>query len=74
MIGGGSIPGGTLPTRLVSIDCRGKAQKLADELRNGSPSVIGRIEENNLILDPRTVLPEEDEQLTKRLTSVLKQR
>jgi L-seryl-tRNA(Ser) seleniumtransferase len=73
MIGGGSIPGGTLPTRLVSIACRGKAQKLADELRKGSPSGIGRIEENNLILDPRTVLPEEDELLTKSLTSVLKQ-
>jgi L-seryl-tRNA(Ser) seleniumtransferase len=73
MIGGGSIPEGTLPTRLVSIACRGKAQKLADELRKGSPSVIGRIEENNLLLDPRTVLLEEDDLLIDRLSSVLKQ-
>ena len=73
MIGGGSIPGGTLPTRLVRIDCRGKAQNLAEELRKGSPSIIGRIEENNLILDPRTVLPEEDDSLIDRLSSVLKQ-
>jgi L-seryl-tRNA(Ser) seleniumtransferase len=73
MIGGGSIPGGTLPTRLVCIDCRGKAQKLADELRRGSPSIVGRIEENNLILDPRTVLPEEDRILIKRLTGILDQ-
>ena len=73
MIGGGSIPGGTLPTRLVSIACRSKAQKLADELRKGSPSVIGRIEENNLILDPRTVLLEEDDLLIDRLSSVLRQ-
>jgi len=72
MIGGGSIPGGTLPTRLVSINCRGKAQKLADEVRKGTPSVIGRIEENNLILDPRTVLPEEDELLVRRLSRLLK--
>ena len=74
MIGGGSIPGGTLPTRLISIDCRGKAQKLAEELRKGSTSVIGRIEENNLILDPRTVLPEEDEILVSSLSRSLKQR
>jgi L-seryl-tRNA(Ser) seleniumtransferase len=73
MIGGGSIQGGILPTRLVSISCRGKAQKLADELRKGSPSVIGRIEENNLILDPRTVLSEEDKILIKCLTGILDQ-
>lgn len=73
MIGGGSLPGGTLPTRLVRIDCKGKAQKLAEEFRKGSPSIIGRIEENNLLLDPRTVLPEEDDSLIDRLSSVLKQ-
>jgi L-seryl-tRNA(Ser) seleniumtransferase len=63
MVGGGSLPGGTLPTRLVSIACKGKAQKFAEELRKGSPSVICRIEDNNLIVDPRTVLFEEDELL-----------
>jgi len=73
MIGGGSIPGGTLPTRLVRIDCRRKAQKIADELRKGSPSVIGRIEENYMILDPRTVLLDEDKILIKRLTGILDQ-
>ncbi len=72
MIGGGSIPGGTLPARLVRIDCRGKAQKFADALRKGNPSIIGRIEENYLILDSRTVLPEEDESLVRRLSSILK--
>jgi len=71
MIGGGSIPGGTLPTRLVKIDCRGKAQKVADGLRKGSPAIIGRIEENNLLLDPRTVLPEEDGQLLSQLSNTL---
>jgi L-seryl-tRNA(Ser) seleniumtransferase len=73
MIVGGSIPGGTLPTRLIRIDCKGKAQKYAEALRKGSPSIIGRIEENNLLLDPRTVLSEEDEPLVRRLSSILKQ-
>ncbi|MFA5367020.1 MAG: L-seryl-tRNA(Sec) selenium transferase [Dehalococcoidia bacterium] len=71
MVGGGSLPGGTLPARLVRIERRGGAQKLAEELRKGSPSIIGRIEENHLLLDPRTVLPEEDELLLNRLSSII---
>lgn len=71
MVGGGSLPGGTLPTRLVSIACKGKAQKFAEELRKGSPSVIGRIEEDYFLLDPRTVFTEEDELLLSRLSSII---
>jgi L-seryl-tRNA(Ser) seleniumtransferase len=67
MVGGGSLPGSTLPTRLVAIrSSRGKganfAQKLAYRLRtNKKFSVIGRISDDVLLLDPRSVLPEEDE-------------
>ncbi len=67
MVGGGSLPGGTLPTRLVAISGKGRrknqsiAKTLAERLRNGEPPVIGRISDNVLLLDPRTVLPEEDE-------------
>ena len=69
MVGGGSLPGSTLPTRLVAI--KGRANKLADELRRGSPIVIGRIEKDLLLLDPRTVLPEEEKALLNRLRDVL---
>jgi L-seryl-tRNA(Ser) seleniumtransferase len=68
MVGGGSLPGGTLPTRLVRIDCAGKAQRLAGELRKGNPSIIARIEDNEIVLDPRTVSPEEEETLIKRIS------
>jgi len=66
MVGGGSLPGSTLPTRLVAIGTgkkRGQnlAQSLARELRNGDTPVIGRISDDVLLLDPRSVLPEEDE-------------
>jgi L-seryl-tRNA(Ser) seleniumtransferase len=71
MVGGGSIPGGTLPTRLVRIECKGKVQKYAEELRMGNPAIIGRIEDNYLLLDPRTVLIEEDEQLLSQLSNAL---
>ena len=67
MIGGGSLPGSTLPTRLVAVGggSKGKgknvAQTLAGKLRrNEDFPVIGRISDNILFLDPRSVLPEED--------------
>jgi L-seryl-tRNA(Ser) seleniumtransferase len=67
MIGGGSLPGGTLPSRLVAIGQQSKttkehslAQTLAEMLRSQQPPVVGRISENVLLLDPRSVPPEED--------------
>jgi L-seryl-tRNA(Ser) seleniumtransferase len=64
MVGGGSLPGSTLPTRLVSLGPgtgKASAQRLAESLRKNSRCpVIGRINEDVLLLDPRTVLPEED--------------
>jgi len=66
MIGGGSLPGGTLPTRLVAIGEEGKqkpqniAQVLSQRLRCQETSVLGRVSGNVLLLDPRSVLPEED--------------
>ena len=73
MIGGGSIPGGTIPTRLVCVSFNGGIKELADKLRKGSPSIIGRVENNKLLLDPRTVLLEEGEFIISRLSSILKQ-
>jgi len=73
MIGGGSLPGGTLPTRLVAIrkGGRGKSQVLAQELarrlRHQEVPVVGRISGNLLLLDPRSVLPEEDDIILQAL-------
>ena len=67
MIGGGSLPGSTLPTRLVTISGeserkdRNMAQTLSRRLQCQEIPVIGRISGNVLLLDPRSVLPEEDE-------------
>jgi L-seryl-tRNA(Ser) seleniumtransferase len=66
MVGGGSLPGGTLPTRLLAIGSEGKNQSrnrvhmLAQQLRQHTPPVIGRINDDLLLLDPRTVMPDED--------------
>lgn len=68
MVGGGSLPGATLPTRLLSIHAPGKkAQDIAQQLRRNPVSVIARISEDSLLLDPRTVFPEEDKIIIEAL-------
>jgi len=71
-VGGGSLPGSTLPTRLVIIKMPRnlRAHDLAQKLRKVPLPVLGRIERNTLILDPRTVLPEEDAAVVQSLGSV----
>ena len=68
--GGGSLPGETLPTRLVAIQVD-SPDELARRLRAGDPPVIGRIEDDLFLLDPRTVLAGEDEVLIEAIKSVL---
>jgi L-seryl-tRNA(Ser) seleniumtransferase len=75
MVGGGSLPGGTLPTKLVAIGEPGKkknpfVQQLALKLRQAETPVIGRISENMLLLDPRSVLPEEDETVIRTFKQI----
>ena len=70
-IGGGSLPGDTLPTTLLAIDPNGGVEGLAYRLRHAKHPVIGRIEDDRLLLDPRTVLPDEDEVLLQTLHEIL---
>ncbi len=65
-VGGGSLPGETLPTRLLAIQVD-SPDELARRLRVGDPPVIGRIEDDLFLLDPRTVLDEEDEVLVEAI-------
>jgi L-seryl-tRNA(Ser) seleniumtransferase len=58
-VGGGSLPGETLPTHLVALEA-GSPDTVATRLRGGEPPIITRIEDDRLVLDPRTVLPEQD--------------
>lgn len=73
-VGGGSLPGDTLPTRLVSVggdEARGGAEGLARRLRTGEPAALGRIEADRLLLDLRTVLPGQDAALGAALKTAL---
>ena len=56
MIGGGSLPEESLPTKLVAIaGDGGYVSDLARRLRQGDPPIVARIERDALLLDPRTV-------------------
>ena len=59
-IGGGSLPGQTLPTSVLSIDPSGSAQNFVRCLRESPVAVVARIENNRIMLDPRTVFPDQD--------------
>jgi len=69
-VGGGSLPGETLPTSLLAIDVD-HPQAFLKELRNQNPPIIARIETNRVVLDPRTVLPEQYQSLLEGLQSAL---
>jgi L-seryl-tRNA(Ser) seleniumtransferase len=69
MVGGGSLPGGSLSTRLVAVSGT-NIREIGHRLRLRDMPVIGRIEKDRLLLDPRTVLPEEDEIVLKALREI----
>jgi L-seryl-tRNA(Ser) seleniumtransferase len=69
-VGGGSLPGETLPTRMVSVDVA-EPHELAKRLRLGTPPLIGRIERDAFLLDLRTVLPEQEAALRQALNAAL---
>jgi L-seryl-tRNA(Ser) seleniumtransferase len=69
-VGGGSLPGETLPSFGIALAGR-SADKLLAALRRGSPSVIGRIEAGRVILDLRTVDPGLDAELAAAVTAAI---
>ena len=69
-VGGGSLPGSTLPTMLLALECEA-VDSITAKLRQAQPPVIARIAEGRVLIDPRTVLPEQDADLLHVLKSVL---
>jgi L-seryl-tRNA(Ser) seleniumtransferase len=68
LLGGGSAPSATLPTKLIAISCAQiSAEELATRLRRSERPVLARLEEGRVLLDLRTVFPEQDEVLSEVL-------
>ena len=62
--GGGSAPDSALPTRLLALRLASRsAGALEGRLRGGHPPVIGRIQDDTVLLDLRTVAPADDQTL-----------
>jgi L-seryl-tRNA(Ser) seleniumtransferase len=69
LVGGGSTPGQSLPTWLIAVS--GLNVVAADgRLRSSKPPVVARVEKDRLLLDLRTVLPEEEEELLAALQAL----
>jgi L-seryl-tRNA(Ser) seleniumtransferase len=74
LAGGGSTPSQSLPTKVIRIaSARYSATKLEQRLRRAPAgvSVIARVEDDRLILDLRTVFPEQEPLLVKSLAAAL---
>jgi L-seryl-tRNA(Ser) seleniumtransferase len=69
-VGGGSLPGETLPTWLVAFKVR-HANQLLTELRNAQPPIVARLEDDHLVLDPRTILAHQEDALLTNLRRIL---
>jgi L-seryl-tRNA(Ser) seleniumtransferase len=72
-VGGGSLPGENLPTWVLGLRVK-SPEKFLEKLRHLAPAVIARVENDLVLLDPRTVLPEQDGALLVNLMNVLEKR
>jgi L-seryl-tRNA(Ser) seleniumtransferase len=71
VIGGGAAPSSVLPTRLLAATCDGfSANELSTGLRKCSPPIISRVEEGRVLLDLRTVFPEQDRLIAEALLQI----
>ena len=70
-VGGGSLPGETLPTCLLAFKVKSPT-KFAALLREADPPIITRVQDDLLLIDPRTILPWQEQSLLKGLKSSIK--
>jgi L-seryl-tRNA(Ser) seleniumtransferase len=71
VIGGGAAPSSLLSTKLLALSWDGLgADELSKRLRSGDPPIIARVEEGRVLLDLRTVFPEQDRQIIAALECI----
>jgi L-seryl-tRNA(Ser) seleniumtransferase len=71
VLGGGAAPSAILPTRVLALSCEGlSVDELAAQLRGSAPPIIARIEEDHVVLDLRTVFPQQDAAVAAALNRI----
>jgi L-seryl-tRNA(Ser) seleniumtransferase len=72
-VGGGSLPDQTMKTWVVEVVAQEVSDaELAHRLRTGAPAVLGRLRDEKLVLDMRTIFPEQEPALLEALTAALR--
>ena len=69
-VGGGSLPDEILPTYVFGLSAH-SPNSILDSLRTCQPPIIARLEADKVIFDPRTVMPEQDNDLLSSLRSII---
>ena len=72
VLGGGAAPGATLPTKLIAItsDDLG-ADEISRRLRTHDPAIVARVEEGRVLIDLRTVLPDQDQTVSRAVCAIM---
>ncbi len=70
-VGGGSLPEETLPTMLLALEVK-HPNAFAGRLRAVDPPIIARVDDDRVVLDPRTVLTDQEDDLLTGIELVLK--
>ena len=71
VIGGGAAPTAKLPTQALAITSQTmNADEITEQLRRNDPPIVARVEDNRVLLDLRTVFPEQDEQVAQALLTL----
>ncbi|PWH18521.1 MAG: L-seryl-tRNA(Sec) selenium transferase [Anaerolineae bacterium] len=68
-VGGGSLPGETIPTALLAVKPR-QAEQFLKQLRQNHPAIIARIEQDRVVFDPRTVFIDEESYLLEAIAAL----
>lgn len=70
--GGGALPLADIPTTVVTLSGPSiSANELERRLRSGTPSVIARIRDDSVVLDPRTLTPADEAVVVERLRDIV---
>lgn len=71
-VGSGSVPGRTMPTKLLSVQPKNiSAEALARSLRKNEPPIFPRIRQESVLFDLRTIQPGEDKIVAAALKNIL---
>jgi L-seryl-tRNA(Ser) seleniumtransferase len=71
ILGGGAAPSSVLPTRLLALTCAGlSADELTSRLRTSEPPIVARVDQGRVMLDLRTVFPQQDSAIASALARI----